>query len=123
MASRVALPNPSGSPRPEHPTETVFSSVVVCPLGRLEGERVSLFRRRMALLSVVPGADVVVDMAGVSAMDEGAAQALADAGSRLRRTGGHLQLLRMRPAVRQQLLGIQPPMSAMSARMPRASGW
>jgi anti-anti-sigma regulatory factor len=69
--------------------------VVVSPLGPLTGGRVELFRRRLALLSVHPDAEVVVDLAAVPSLDARAAQSLLDARARLGRGRGRLRILHL----------------------------
>ena len=65
-------------------------TVLVRPVGRLEGDQSVAFRRRLAVLSVVEGADLAVDLGAVPAMDAAAARSLADAASRLAHHSGRL---------------------------------
>jgi anti-anti-sigma regulatory factor len=83
-------------------------TVLVRPVGRLEGERSAAFRRRIAVLSVVDGADLAVDLGAVPAMDAAAARSLADAASRLAHHAGRLTVRHSRCQPREALgaLGI-----------------
>ena len=69
-------------------------AVVIGPVGRLEGGQSVAFRRRLAALSLVDDADVVVHLAAVPAIDDAAARCLADADVLLRRNAGRLRVQR-----------------------------
>jgi anti-anti-sigma regulatory factor len=81
-------------------------AVLVRPVGRLEGARSVAFRRRMAVLSVVEGVDLAVDLGAVPAMDDAAARSLADAAARLAHHAGRLTVRHSRCQPRQVLLEI-----------------
>lgn len=78
-------------------------TVALRPIGRLEGEESSHFRRAVAALSGVDGAHVVVDLVAVPSLDDAAARALAQAGSELARRGGTLTLEHVRAQARERL--------------------
>ena len=78
-------------------------TVLVRPVGRLEGDQSVAFRRRLAVLSVVEGADLAVDLGAVPAMDAAAARSLADAASRLEHHAGHLTVRHSRSQPREAL--------------------
>ena len=91
-------------------------TVLVRPVGRLEGDQSVAFRRRIAVLSVVDGVDLAVDLGAVPAMDAAAARSLADAASRLAQHGGRLTVRHSRCQPRAALhelgvpaLGVIPP--------------
>ena len=81
-------------------------TVVVRPVGRLEGNQSVAFRRRMAMLSVVDGADLAVDLGAVPAMDAAAARSLADAASRLSHHAGRLTVRHSRTQPREVLRAV-----------------
>jgi anti-anti-sigma regulatory factor len=81
-------------------------TVVVGPIGRLEGEQSAAFRRRLVALSMVDGADVAVDLAAVPAMDDAAARCLADVGMQLKASAGRLRVYRSRSQPRAQLQAV-----------------
>jgi anti-anti-sigma regulatory factor len=103
-ATRRQIPPAAASTESSDRHEAAPVCVVVSPLGALEGGRVALFRRRMALLSAEPGADVVVDLAAVPVLDTAAAQSIVDARSRLGRRGGRLRLVRAGAQPREAVL-------------------
>ncbi len=78
-------------------------TVLVRPVGRLEGSQSVAFRRRLAMLSVVDGADIAVDLGAVPAMDAAAARSLADAASRATHHGGRLTVRHSRCQPREAL--------------------
>jgi len=86
-----------------HPRATASIAIVVGPVGRLEGPQSAPFRRRLAALSLVEGADVTVDLAAVPAMDTVTARCLADAGAVLRQNAGRLSVHRSRHQPRAML--------------------
>ena len=81
-------------------------TVLVRPVGRLEGDQSVAFRRRMAMLSVVDGAELAVDLAAVPAMDDAAARSLADAASRLSHHAGRLTVRHSRTQPREVLRAV-----------------
>ena len=93
-------------------------TVVVQPVGRLEGERSVAFRRRLAVLSVVDGADLAVDLGAVPSMDDAAARSLADAASRLSHHAGRLTVRHSRTQPREALgaVGLSDARTSVSAR-------
>lgn len=84
--------------------------IAVSPVGRLEGLHSERFRRHLALVSVVDGAQVSVELSAVPAIDDAAARSLADANARLLRSGGQLTVRRARSQPREKLqqLGVRP---------------
>ena len=78
-------------------------AIVVGPIGRLEGDQSAAFRRRLAALSMVEGADVAIDLAAVPAIDDAAARCLADVDVLLRRNAGRLRVHRSRSQPRAKL--------------------
>lgn len=80
-------------------------AVTVAPSGRLEHVHYGdASHRAITLLSVVPGADITVDLHAVPIIDETSAQLIADAQSRTRRNGGRFTVLRARSQPREALL-------------------
>ena len=65
-------------------------AVVIGPVGRLEGDHSAVLRRRLAALSLVDDADVVVHLAAGPAIHDAVARCLADADVLLRRNAGRL---------------------------------
>jgi anti-anti-sigma regulatory factor len=84
-------------------TASAAVTVLVRPVGRLEGDKSVAFRRRLAVLSVVEGADLAVDLGAVPAMDAAAARSLADAASRLAHHAGRLTVRHSRCQPREAL--------------------
>lgn len=112
---RAAVPAQRMAVRRTHP-------VVVSPIGPLEGPRVLLLRRRLALLSVHHGAEVVVDLAAVPSMDSRAAQAIADARARLGRRGGLLRIVNVRAQPSSALDALTRPWAGDGSE-PSRRGW
>jgi anti-anti-sigma regulatory factor len=71
-------------------------AVTVAPTGRLERALCDASYRAITMLSVVPGADITVDLRDVPSLDETSAQLIADAQSRTRRHGGRFTVLSAR---------------------------
>jgi anti-anti-sigma regulatory factor len=80
----AAAPTPGTQARPR--------PVVVSPMGPVDGDRLRLLRRRLAMLSSAPGTPVVVDLRCAGTPSAAVVQLLADARSRLTRTGGSLRV-------------------------------
>jgi len=96
-------------------------TVLVRPIGRLDGERSAAFRRRIAMLSVVDGAELAIDLAAVPAMDDAAARSLADAANRLSRHAGQLTVRHSRSQPSEVLRAVGLPPTGLSGH-PRAVG-
>jgi len=81
-------------------------AVTVCPTGRLERDHCEASYRAITLLSVVPGADITVDLRAVPSLDETSAQLIADAQRRTRRHGGRFTVLWARSQPHEALLAV-----------------